>query len=133
MRIVIEIIPQGAVRMTQRGKFVNTQAQRYLNYKKFIAWEAKQQVGDPIQSAVSVKLGFIYPIPESWSSKKKHRALKQELLPQVKPDIDNVIKGVFDALNGIAWKDDNLVVNVEAYKRYGDTARIDIEIQEVAG
>jgi Holliday junction resolvase RusA-like endonuclease len=130
VNITIAIEPMGAVRMTQRGKFTSLSAQRYLNYKKLIAWEAKRHVTTPIEGAVTVKLGFVYPIPESWTKKKKALALNNELLPKVKPDIDNVIKGVFDALNGIVWKDDNLVVQVEAYKRYGHKALIDIEVQE---
>lgn len=132
MKMVFQITPQGAVRMTQRGKWTSLPAQRYLNYKKEIAWEAKQHIREPIETAVRVKLGFIYPIPGSWSKVRRQRAMDNLILPKVKPDIDNVIKGVFDALNGIAWKDDNLVVNVEASKRYGKQAHIEIEI-EVAG
>jgi Holliday junction resolvase RusA-like endonuclease len=33
-----------------------------------------------------------------------------------KPDIDNVLKSVLDALNGVAWVDDAQVVNVHAFK-----------------
>lgn len=130
MKLTVNIAPMGAVRMTQRGKFTSLPAQRYLNYKKLIAYTAKQYVKTPLEGALRVRLAFIYPIPTRWSQKKKVQAMNNELLPQVKPDIDNVIKGVFDALNGVAWKDDNLVVNVEAIKRYGDQAHIEIEIEE---
>lgn len=33
-----------------------------------------------------------------------------------KPDIDNVIKLVLDALNGVAWHDDAQVIRITAYK-----------------
>lgn len=133
MRLTIDIEPMGAVRMTQRGKYTSIPAQRYLSYKRVIAWEAKQHVKTPLDGAISVKLGFVYPIPERWSKAKKAQAMNNELLPKVKPDIDNVIKGVFDALNGVAWVDDNRVVSVEAYKRYGERAQISITIEEAAG
>lgn len=34
----------------------------------------------------------------------------------VKPDIDNVIKGILDALNGVAWEDDCQVRGVMAFR-----------------
>ena len=37
-----------------------------------------------------------------------------------KPDIDNLIKFVLDAGNGLLWKDDSVVVNITAYKRYSN-------------
>lgn len=37
-----------------------------------------------------------------------------------KPDLDNIIKSVFDGLNGVAWTDDALVCVIEAGKNYTD-------------
>ena len=44
-----------------------------------------------------------------------------------RPDLDNLIKGVMDALNGILWLDDAQVVRIHAGKEYGDTDQIIIE------
>ena len=41
-------------------------------------------------------------------------------LPLVKPDIDNVVKVVMIALNGVAYHDDKQVVRQYAEKRYID-------------
>jgi Holliday junction resolvase RusA-like endonuclease len=38
--------------------------------------------------------------------------------PDSKPDLDNCIKLVCDALNGVVWKDDAQVVRLEASKRW---------------
>ena len=38
--------------------------------------------------------------------------LEHRIRPTVKPDLDNVAKLIYDALNGVAWYDDN------AYCRY---------------
>lgn len=39
----------------------------------------------------------------------------------VRPDIDNLQKGIFDALNGVCWKDDSQIVEVLAQKVYVDS------------
>lgn len=44
-----------------------------------------------------------------------------------RPDLDNIIKIVGDALNGIAWKDDSQIVGVMAEKSYSDFPRLEIE------
>lgn len=41
-----------------------------------------------------------------------------------RPDIDNLVKAVTDALNGILWKDDSQIVSLSAEKRYGESGRI---------
>lgn len=38
--------------------------------------------------------------------------------PTVKPDLDNLVKTVKDALNGVAWEDDAQVVYIDAHKFY---------------
>ena len=53
--------------------------------------------------------------------------------PSAKPDIDNVIKAVLDALNGIAYKDDARVVELEARKVYGNEPGVAVEIHAVDG
>lgn len=49
-----------------------------------------------------------------------------------KPDIDNVLKAVLDALNGVAYKDDSQVVEVRVVKhdrtrKQGDSIRFEVE------
>ena len=46
--------------------------------------------------------------------------LEKKQPPLVKPDIDNVVKLVMDALNGVAYDDDKQVVRQYAEKRYTD-------------
>lgn len=130
MRITVDITPMGSVRMTRRGKFTNTYAQRYLAYKSRIGWAAREHIKVAIDAPVSVDMKFYYPIPQSWSKADKTAAREGTKRPIVKPDIDNVVKGCFDALNGIAWKDDNRVVEESSSKWYSDRPRIEIEIKE---
>ena len=47
------------------------------------------------------------------------------------PDIDNCIKFVFDALNGIFWQDDKIIQRVTAVKCFNGNARTEVVIMEV--
>lgn len=125
----VYIEPMGAVRMTQRSKWTDINAQRYLSYKGVIAMEARKHVQEPLGGPLRVTLWFYYPIPDSWSKKKRRESEGQ--FATVKPDVDNCVKGVFDALNKVAWKDDNLVAELVTQKRYSCKPMIEIKIEEL--
>lgn len=46
-------------------------------------------------------------------------------------DIDNYIKFVFDALNGIFWKDDRIIDRVTAVRVFNGNPRTEVIIMEV--
>ena len=73
---------------------------------------------DPVlmTGAVTLNVIFQYQRPKKAPEHKTGR-----------PDLDNLIKGVMDALNGILWLDDAQVVRIHAGKEYGDTDQIIIE------
>lgn len=50
--------------------------------------------------------------------------------PTVKPDIDNLIKSLFDSLNGVAWEDDAQVCSIHCTKAYGEP-KITIRIAHI--
>lgn len=131
IEFTVNIQPMGCVRMTQRGKWLDKRAMAYLSYKDEIGHEARQYVKEPFTGPVKAFITFYYPIPVSWSKVKKIKASTGELYPTVKPDLDNCVKGVYDALNKIAWTDDNLVVSTIAIKLYSEEPRINIRIEEV--
>lgn len=133
IKLTIPIEPKGAVRMTQRGKYKSVSAQRYLAYKNFIQWKVKQQLkgANPLTKALSVNIVFIMPIPVSYTKLQKTTLVNTYHVK--KPDIDNLVKGCFDALNKLVWKDDNQVARVTATKIYGSKPQIEIEIEEIRG
>jgi Holliday junction resolvase RusA-like endonuclease len=47
------------------------------------------------------------------------------------PDVDNCIKFVFDALNGIFWKDDKCIYRVTAVKCFEGNARTEVVIRDI--
>ena len=85
----------------------------------------------PMHDPVVVEINFYFSIPKSWSKRAKEEARLMHVLPAHKPDIDNCIKLVLDALNKLAWDDDTQVVGVVARKYYADVPRTFICIEEV--
>jgi hypothetical protein len=74
-------------------------------------------------SVFAVTLHFLFPRPHSHF----HRGtddLKADAPRHVGnvPDIDNLVKFVLDAINGLVFKDDKQVVELHSEKRYTDSA-----------
>jgi Holliday junction resolvase RusA-like endonuclease len=128
-KLFIPIEPMGAVRTTQKQKFVDERAKKYHTYKKIIASLAKRHFLNPSTAPILAEITFYMPIPSSWSNKKKES--KTGAFHTSKPDLDNLIKGCFDALNKIAWKDDNQVYEVRSQKVYSTNPGIGLEIWEL--
>lgn len=118
-------VGKGRPKFARRGNFVSTytpeKTASYENLVKVKAQEAMQ--GRPVMDGpVSVDIELYVTPPASWSLKKQRAALLGDTLPTAKPDMDNVIKGLFDACNEIVWKDDKQVVQLMVTKRYAETA-----------
>ena len=83
----------------------------------------------PDSAFISVEVTAHYPIPKSATKAAVEAMQAGRMLPSRKPDIDNVLKIVLDALNGEAYKDDSRVVNVSASKVYSHTPKLVIEMK----
>jgi Holliday junction resolvase RusA-like endonuclease len=125
----IEIDPMGAVRMTQRGKWVKPNAIRYLNYKDNIVTQLKRQMKrETLYNApLNIMLRFDMLMPKSWSDKKKKEMLGKPC--DVKPDFDNLIKGLADAANKVVWTDDAKVTAGGFLLRYAEKGKITIWVK----
>lgn len=102
-------------------------------YEGLIAHEAQLALrGAPLlDGPVDVNLHIECQVPASWSQKKQRLALAGEIFPTTKPDIDNVVKAIFDGCNGVLWRDDVQVVNVCIAKRYSATPCVRVEAWEL--
>lgn len=73
-----------------------------------------------------------YAEPSKSKTKKfKEAAFAEEFDPTTKPDIDNILKCVLDALNDVAYEDDRQVTEICAKKVYGHISRLVIRIEEI--
>ncbi len=95
-------------------------------------WEAGQQIKDAVEGPVKVQMLFAMPRPKAhFGTGKNVSKLKASapLLHIKKPDIDNLQKFAFDCLNGMAWRDDSQVCELEARKEYSERPRTEIIIE----
>ncbi len=102
-------------------------------YEGLIAHAAQQAMaGRPLFDApVACAVHLHCAVPASWSQRKQRAALDGALLPSSKPDADNVVKAVFDGLNGVLWRDDVLVVDLQVRKRFAATPRVEVAVWPV--
>ena len=129
--VVHEIpVPKARPRATMaRGHAQIYTPKTTADYEKKIAAAWKQQFGDtPMEGPLSVRIHFGLPIPRSASKKDKEAMLNLEQKPTKKPDLDNLAKAVMDALNGIAYKDDDQIVTLLLRKFYFESPFIRIRI-----
>lgn len=85
----------------------------------------------PEDSQLELSVAAYFKIPKSGSKKKRIAMLCEEIRPTKKPDGDNILKAVADALNSVCYKDDKNIVKMSIEKFYSDMPRIDVIVQEV--
>lgn len=107
---------------------------------KAIAWRAMRESGRlaPTDKPCAVLVDAAYRVGTSFTKKRKAMCYAQKERPG-KPDIDNVVKLVMDAMNGVVYKDDTQAVMTVSLKRYavdgeepGVTVTV-IQMEDAAG
>lgn len=82
-----------------------------------------------IEAGGKILEGAIEVTIEVFRSLPKNRPKKIVSEPDTfKPDLDNIIKAVLDGLNCIAWKDDNQVTRINAFKHPRERCKERIEV-----
>ena len=131
-RIVIRVpmppVPKARARMGKNGHWYTPEATAQAERDIAVMALASMAGTAPLRSGVSVEIRFNMPIPPSWS-KKRHEKMELKY-HTVKPDLDNLVKTVKDALNGIVWLDDAQVCALEASKSYSPDPGTEITITE---
>ena len=82
----------------------------------------------PLDGPLSMSVFAYMSIPASASAKARVAMLAQRVWPTKKPDADNILKLVADALNGLAYVDDKNIVTAKFHKVYSDRPRLEIFI-----
>lgn len=123
MTVYTEPVPKG------RPRFYGNHAvtpPKTREYEKLIR---EQWTHGMMNGPLHVTMVFTFKVPKSYS-KKKHAELIG--MPKTtKPDLDNLVKAVLDALNGVAYEDDSNICGTVAIKKYGEEDEVFIMIEEV--
>ncbi len=105
----------------------------YENLIKTLYMQAAEGVRFEKGTPVTLRIVARFEPPKSASKKRQQQMLSGELPPLKKPDIDNIVKVVADALNGAAYHDDTQIIFTVAKKVYSAVEGLDIAVEEYTG
>lgn len=116
--MIYNITPMGAVRMNKSDAWrKRPSVLKYFAYKDEIRLKI-----NPQDVPVGAKVIFHVPMAKSWSVKDKSAMAGQPHMN--KPDLDNFLKGLWDAL----YENDSHIWKVNAEKRWSYEGAIEIEV-----
>jgi Holliday junction resolvase RusA-like endonuclease len=111
---------KGRPKFARRGKFVQayTPADTANCEAMVRSLGAEAMAGtSPFEGPLVLDVTLTQNTPPSWSKKKRAAALHIT----GKPDVDNIVKLLGDALNGIIWGDDSQICQLHVRRFYDDT------------
>ncbi len=85
----------------------------------------------PFDEPVEFTLRAIFPVPASWSERKRATGDHGRLKPGKKPDLDNIVKAWNDALNGVVYRDYSLICRMTLDKRYGPQPLVVVTVRPI--
>lgn len=109
-------VPKARPRFSSKGGFRTYTPQKTKDYEKLIQKHLEGLIPNTIMQNMHLHVEAVFSRPKSMRSKKYPTGLIHK---HTRPDIDNVIKAVMDALN-VFIKDDSLIVSISAEKFYAE-------------
>jgi len=127
--VKIEPVAKARPRVSMRhGRAFAYTPKKSADYERAIAAECPKAL---MEGPLALSLQFGISIPKSWSKQKKADAVANVIRPTSRPDIDNYIKAVMDAVNGLAYHDDSQVVSIFAKLIYAECPHVRFEAARV--
>lgn len=127
---------KGRARAFVRGGHVGHYTpEKTRTYEGMIRTAAMQELGSrpPLDEPVEFVLRAVFPVPASWSERKRQQAIVGDIKPGKKPDLSNVLKAWEDALNGVVYRDDSLICRMTLDKRYGPQPLVVCTVKPIFG
>lgn len=119
---------KGRPRFTKNGHVYTPESTRIYEEEIKIRYKEKYK-NEMLNGNIAVEV-FINKKPASYLGIKKYNKLLGKYC-NIKPDTDNVVKAVLDALNGIAYADDKNVVELYAVKKYSTESSVVVRLYEL--
>lgn len=130
--VPFEIVPCPRPRVSSVNGFTKTYyPKKYEQFKAVLGLYLKSKIKTKLEGAIKVEAHITMQMPKSWS-KKKRMEMDGKYHTQ-KPDKDNLEKSLYDALTGVAFKDDSAVAVGVTTKRWGEHGKAIIAISELDG
>lgn len=105
------------VRMTQRGKFVQPRAQEYLDSQMAMGLQFKTCMKDKMIVARRKPLSVAIYIFHDHGFNNR--------------DLDNEVKAILDAAQGIVFEDDRWIDHLQAFRRRSDRCRVGLWVKVI--
>lgn len=86
----------------------------------------------PLEGPLGLTLQVGVQIPKSFGKTKARLAELGEVGPTKKPDLDNIIKGICDGMNGVAYVDDSQIIEMNVRKVYTQTPGVQVILRALA-
>ncbi len=87
----------------------------------------------PMEGPLSMTIEAFLGIPKSASKTKREAMEGRTIVPEKRPDLDNLMKAAADALQGLAFRNDSQIVEAAIRKRYSIAPRMRIQIGTFGG
>jgi Holliday junction resolvase RusA-like endonuclease len=85
----------------------------------------------PMEGPLSMEVDAYLRIPKSASRRRRDMMEGGTIVPEKRPDVDNILKSAGDALNGLAFRDDSQIAEAIIRKRFSSQPRMIIRIGPV--
>ena len=121
--VVGKPVAKGRARSTMTGRHYTPETTRVAESAVVATWY--QNIGidrEPHDGPFTIEIVSAFEPPVSWAKWKREAALAGSIRHTTKPDADNLLKLVTDALNEHAYVDDSRAFHVSALKKYSETA-----------
>ena len=120
-----------AKKKTGKSFIMSYQKKSVKDTERNIAFDVKSQLPRgfrPFDEPIAVEVLFVFAPLKSWSKKKIAQLESGEIIyKETKPDLtDNLMKGLFDAMNGIVFSDDARICQVKSKKIFGFVPRTEV-------
>lgn len=92
------------------------------------AAEAMREAGLPLFTDAVIATFTFYRVRPAGHYGKNGLLASARPYPSIAPDSLKLARGVEDAMTGIVWKDDSLIVEEHLFKHYGEPARVEIAV-----
>lgn len=127
-----KIVGKGRPRFTTVGKYVRAYTpKKTRDYEQKIETYYRKATSCKSNKALRVKIFAYREVPKSTTKKLRQWLLDKTFLCTVKPDIDNIIKVVLDALNDVAYYDDIQVCQLVIMREYAENECLKVCVEEI--
>lgn len=108
--------------------------EKTASYENKVAWAAQQVMkGRPLMTGpLQLTAQLYFTIPASKSQKWKADAEAGVIRPTKKPDADNSLKAICDALNKVVYVDDGQIVYAVVSKHYSSRPHVIIWVDNLS-